>query len=319
MLIEWSTASSTPSRRFEQWREACAEHVYALSLERSDDGPFDGRIARRQLGALDVTDIRCDRHVVRRTGSDIRQQPGADFYVYLQRRGQVWMEQGSRTEVVQPGDMIIADPNVAFSTGTDGSFDLRIWRIPRERLAPLLALGSGELPMVKLARHNGEGALVSDWLDALLRNAHATSPASLDLATSTLCTLVAGAVGASPETQQHGPAARRQALLQQVMRRIESSATDLDFSSVRVAGEFGISLRTLHQLFALSDTTFHDFLTSVRLARASELLREPRHQHTSTIEVGFAAGFAEASTFYRRFKQRYGVTPGEYRAVSARD
>lgn len=316
MLIEWSTDSSKPSQRFEQWREACAEYVYALSLERSDGDPFDGRISRRLLGDLDVTDIRCDRHVVRRTAQDIRRQGGTDFYVYLQREGQVWMEQGARSEVVGPGDMVIADPNVAFSTGTDGSFDFRIWRIPRERLAPMLALGAGEFPMVKIARDNGDRALVSGWLDALLRNGHATSSANLDLATSTLCALVAGTVGASPEMKEQGLLARREALLQRVMRQVELDAADPELGSTRVARQFAISLRALHQLFEQSDTTFHEFLTRARLARASALLRDPAHQAMSTMDVGFASGYAEASTFYRRFKQQFGMTPGEYRAAA---
>ncbi|WP_382328640.1 helix-turn-helix domain-containing protein [Hydrogenophaga sp. UC242_50] len=49
-------------------------------------------------------------------------------------------------------------------------------------------------------------------------------------------------------------------------------------------------------------------------ARAHALLRDPASRHLGTAEIGFAAGFGEVSTFYRRFKQRYGVAPGEFRA-----
>jgi AraC-like DNA-binding protein len=319
MLIEWSTAACAPARRFEAWREACAEHVYALSLERGDDQPFSGRIARRRLGTLDLTHIRCDRHVVRRSAHDIRRQSGEDFYVYLQGQGQVWMEQGRRCEIVRPGDMVIADPNVAFSTGTDAVFDLRLWRIPRTRLAPLLALGAGELPMVKLGHRHAERSLISGWLQALVRNAQGTPAASLELATATLCALVAGAVGASPEMREQYPKARRQALLQRVMRSVELNAADPALTSERVAREFSMSVRSLHQLFALSDTTFHEVLTRARLARARALLRAPAHRHMSTLEIGFAVGYAEASTFYRRFKQASGMTPAEYRADGGGD
>ena len=314
MVIEWSTDSFAPRQRFDRWREACAEHVYALTLQRDDRSPFSGRIARRQLGALDVTDIRCDRHVVRRSAQDIAQQPGDDYYVYFQREGQCWFEQGHTSQFAQAGDMIVADPNIAFATGTDSHFDLRIWRVNRARLAPMLALTGDGLPMVKLDRHNGDRALIGSWLDALLRNGQAISSSNLDTATTTLCTLVANAVGATPEMREHGPLARRRALLQQVMRQVQLHATDPDMSSARLAREFSISLRTLHQLFEMSDITFHECLTRARLARACQLLRDPASRHLSTMDVGFAAGFAEVSTFYRRFKQHHGVTPGEYRA-----
>jgi len=314
MLIEWSTDSVEPGERFDAWRDACAQHVYALSPERSGNTPFSGRIRRRQLGALDVTDIRCDGHVVHRHARDISRQPGDTFYVYLQRNGQAWFNQGRRRQVVQPGDIVIADPNVAFDTGSTGDFDFRLWRIDRARLAPMLALGSGELPMLKLAHHSGERALIGSWLDALLHQSQHLPAASLDVAITTLCTLVANAAGATAEMRDQSPLARRRALLQQVMRQIELHATDLDMSSARVAHEFSISLRTLHQLFEASGTTFHECLTHARLARACRLLRDPASQHLGTMDVGFASGFSEVSTFYRRFKQKFGVTPGEYRA-----
>jgi AraC-like DNA-binding protein len=314
MVIEWSTDSFAPRQRFERWHEACAEHVYALTLQREDRTPFNGRIARRQLGALDVTDIHCDRHVVRRSAQDIAQQPGDDYYVYFQRTGQCWFEQGRTRQVAQAGDMIVADPNIAFVTGTDSFFDLRIWRVDRARLAPLLALTGDGLPMVKLDRHNGDRGLIGSWLDALLRNGQGLSAAGLDTATTTLCTLVANAVGATPEMREHGPLARRRALLQQVMRHVQLHATDTDMDAARLARDFSLSLRTLHQLFEMADTTLHEYLTRERLARARALLRDPASHHLGTMEVGFAAGFSDVSTFYRRFKQAFGVTPGDYRA-----
>lgn len=314
MVYEWSTDSVLPASRFDRWRDTCAEHVYALSPERQGPGPFSGCIARRQLGALDVTDVRCDGHVVRRRPLDISNQPGDTFYVYLQRHGQAWFEQGPRRLVAQPGDIIIADPNVAFDTGAEGAFDFRLWRIRRARLGPMLSLVSGELPMVKLLRSSGERELISSWLDALLRNEETLPAASLDVAVSTLCTLVANAVGANAGAREQGPLARRKALLQKIMNHMERHACDMDLSSVGLAREFAISLRTLHQLFELSDTTFHAYLTRTRLARACALLRDPASRHLSTMDVGFASGFSEASTFYRRFRQHYGVTPGEYRA-----
>ena len=313
MYIEWSTQSAPAAHRFEKWREACTQHLYALSPERSGSDPFKGSIARRQLGSLDVTDIHCDGHLVRRLPQDISRQPGDTFYVYLQRHGKVWFEQGPRSEVAQAGDILIADPNVAFTTGTEGEFDFRLWRIDRARLAPMLALGSGELPMIKLPRQSGERALIGSWLDALLRSEQVLPSASMDTAVGTLCTLVANAAGATAQMREQGPLARRQALLQQLMRHVEQHAPDLDLSSVRLAREFSISLRTLHQLFEMSGTTFHEHLTRARLARACTLLRDPASAHLGTMEVGFASGFSEVSTFYRRFKQQNGMTPGEFR------
>lgn len=84
----------------------------------------------------------------------------------------------------------------------------------------------------------------------------------------------------------------------------------------RVATEFGMSLRALHKLFELSDDSFHEFLTRTRLARAHALLRDYGSRHVGTTEIGFAVGFKETSTFYRRFRQQYGDTPGTVRTAA---
>lgn len=314
MVTEWSTDSVPAAQRFDQWREACCQHVYALTPERTERGPFQGAIARRHLGALDVADIVCDGHLVQRREQDIRERPSDTYYIYLQRQGRAWFDQHGSRCVAEAGDIVIADPNLAFNTGTDEAFDFRLWRIDRARLRPLLALRSGELPMLRIGREHAERDLIAGWLDGLLRQHARLTPASLDLAVGTLCALVASAVGEAPELREHGKLARRKAQLLRVQRWVEQRSSDMGLTAHQTAAGFGLSLRTLHQLFALSDCSFHEFLTRARLARAHTLLRDPAAQDLGTAEIGFAAGFGEVSTFYRRFKQRYGMTPGEWRA-----
>ncbi len=319
MLTEWSTDSVPAATRFDEWREACCEHVYALTPQRQpavhQRQPFHGAIARRHLGALDVTDIVCDGHLVQRREQDIDECPGDTYYVYLQRQGRAWFEQQGQRCVAEAGDIVIADPNLAFRTGTDGVFNFRLWRIERTRLHPLLALSPGEpLSMHHIDRAHTERELIANWLDGLLRHHAGLSPASRDMALGTLCALVAGAVGSGADAHEPTRLARRRALLLRVQQQVELRATEMDLTPERVARAFGVSLRTLHQLFALSDSSFHEHLTRARLARAHALLRDPASRHLGTAEIGFAAGFGEVSTFYRRFKQRYGVAPGEFRA-----
>lgn len=315
--MRWSTDDLPQTQRFEQWREACSQHVYALTPEHRTRGTFQGSISRHRQGGLDVTDIRCDGHLVRRSQRDIDEQPGDTYYIYLQGQGRVWFEQQSRHCVLESGDMVIADPNIPFSTGTDRLFDFRLWRVPRRRLQARLRLGSSGLAMQRIDKDCAERELIAHWLDGLLHHHAGLSTANLELALETLHMLVAGVVGAPSETQESVRRARRRALLARVQREVAQRASEMDLSPERVASAFGMSVRTLHELFALSDLSFHEFLTQARLERARALLHEAACQHLSTVEIGFEAGFGEVSTFYRRFKQRYGMTPGECRAGSA--
>jgi AraC-like DNA-binding protein len=315
MVVEWSTDSIAPTRRFEEWREACCQQVYALTPERQERVPFNGRLLHHRTGPLDVVDVHCDGHLVQRRPQDIRQQPSSTCYVYRQLEGTAWFEQRGRHLVAHAGDIVIADPNVAFSTGAQGSFDFRLWRLERARIEPMLAVRPGELPMIKLERRSAGAALIHSWLDALLHH-YAGMPAhSLDLAVGTLCTLVADAAGLAPEMRERGRDSRRAAQLQRVLRLLEMRCSDPDLNAETVAGEFAMSLRALHQLFEPSGRTFHEQLTDARLRKAQTLLCDAAHARLSTVEIGFAAGFRETSTFYRRFRQRFGMPPGEMRAA----
>jgi len=120
------------------------------------------------------------------------------------------------------------------------------------------------------------------------------------------------------EVREPARRARRRALLQRVMRDVEQRCADMALTPQRVATDFGLSLRALHQLFELSEHSFHQFLTRTRVARAHALLRDPGWRHVGTAEIGFAVGFGETSTFYRRFRQQYGNTPGAVRSAASR-
>lgn len=314
MVLHWSTQSVPAAQRFEQWREACCEHIYALTPRQRGRGPFNGAIARRQWGALDVSDIRCDGHTVQRSAQDISECPSDTYYVYQQRRGGAWFEQRGQRCVAEAGDIVIADPDVAFTTSTDQSFDFRLWRIARPHLQPLLRSGRpGELAMVRIDRSQPERALIGGWLDALLQH-HAELPLpTVDVALQTLCALVAQSMGAAFDAREPAQRARRRALLQRVVQHVQAHAQEPDLTPERVSTSFAISLRTLHQLFELADCSFHETLTRARLARAHAMLRDPAASHLGTADIGFATGFGDVSTFYRRFKQRYGLAPGEFR------
>jgi AraC family transcriptional regulator len=87
--------------------------------------------------------------------------------------------------------------------------------------------------------------------------------------------------------------------------------------SIRAAAEAAcMSPYHFNRLFrALFRETPHEYLTAVRLREAKRLLS------TTSLPLGdvaLAVGLQQASSFSRLFKQRYGVSPREYRATADR-
>ena len=79
----------------------------------------------------------------------------------------------------------------------------------------------------------------------------------------------------------------------------------------RVAGEVGITRRTLQRRLATAGTSYSNLVNEARYQLAAELLED----HSVPISsVARAVGFANHSGFSRAFHRWTGITPRQYRA-----
>ena len=85
---------------------------------------------------------------------------------------------------------------------------------------------------------------------------------------------------------------------------------DTDFTPDIFAREMGVSRAQLfRKIKAMTNQTVHEFITTIRLNKAAELLLTT----SSTIaETGMKCGFSEPSHFTRSFIKKFGVTPSNY-------
>jgi AraC-like DNA-binding protein len=98
--------------------------------------------------------------------------------------------------------------------------------------------------------------------------------------------------------------------LHKALQIIEQNIDETSFNSEKLSKEIGISRAHLHRkLKALTDQSTTEFIRSIRLTRAAELL----NQKTATVsEIAYHTGFNNLSYFSRCFKEEFGVVPSEY-------
>jgi signal transduction histidine kinase/ligand-binding sensor domain-containing protein/AraC-like DNA-binding protein len=90
----------------------------------------------------------------------------------------------------------------------------------------------------------------------------------------------------------------------------EEHVDEGNFSTEDFAREAGMSRSNLHRkLQALTNQPTHEFIRTLRLKRAAQLL----NQSAGTVtEIAYAVGFNSPSHFSRIFRQQFGQTPSEF-------
>lgn len=97
------------------------------------------------------------------------------------------------------------------------------------------------------------------------------------------------------------------------LREIEENYREADLT--RLADERHVSLSYLSSAVRqATGRTFKDLLREKRLAKAEQLLRETK---LPVEDIIAAVGYENTSYFYRRFRERFGMSPKEYRLCGA--
>lgn len=86
-----------------------------------------------------------------------------------------------------------------------------------------------------------------------------------------------------------------------------------ELSLANVAQALGISVHQTSELLNVHmHTSFYTYVNGFRLKHAAQLLNDPNCQ-LRVLDILFESGFNNKNSFYREFRQAFGVTPTEYR------
>jgi AraC-like DNA-binding protein len=106
-----------------------------------------------------------------------------------------------------------------------------------------------------------------------------------------------------------------QTFLELAIRAVDENIGNEEFRVDDLADIMNMSVSQLNRkLNALVDQPAGSFIRSMRLQRATDLLKETQK---NVAEVCYMVGFSDQSYFSRAFKKQFGKSPTEYRKTSA--
>lgn len=101
-----------------------------------------------------------------------------------------------------------------------------------------------------------------------------------------------------------------QNFLNKIIQVIEARIADPDFDVPSLATEIGMSQPVLYKkIRALTDLSVNDFIKSLRIKRAAQLLKQGSG---NIAEIAYAVGFSDRKYFSSEFKKHFGKTPSEF-------
>ncbi|HEY7228865.1 MAG TPA: helix-turn-helix domain-containing protein [Pseudolabrys sp.] len=305
----WSTDSIPQKERFSFWRETICNTIFSISPEAPDEH-FSARVRVRSSGSLRFAMCQSTSYEIIRTQRDISRAPADYYIVYLQMRGQTFINQCDEIAGMDCNDIVLFDCRRPYRAALSNDGVRAVAVLPRPMInsrSPWL----GERPLHKI--HS-----TSQYVDLARRHllqlmSEKLNECETDLLTENLCNLLALAsapdIPRSPLRTELQTAALL-AFCKQNLHRPE-------LSPKLVAAHFGISLRTLHGRFEKFGTTFGRWLLEMRLDRCSRVLKDP-NQRRYISELAYNCGFNDLSHFNKAFRNRFEMSPTEWRAKFAK-
>ncbi|HEY3684402.1 MAG TPA: helix-turn-helix domain-containing protein [Streptosporangiaceae bacterium] len=296
----------------ESWQRIVARTTaapFALTVTHPDSAGYRGEVVRQWFSDISLTRIQCDPCAAS-TAQDFAPVADEAFAVRISSGTEVVHFRDRRIRL-RPGDTIILTRTSGQALiQTLGRLRNQCLTVPFAALAEcgvkrrtlpdcLVFSATGATPVQRV--FSGYVAQLDDMMVPMPeRGAIAVRNAAIELLAATLTT-------PDPRTSPPPLPVLRLAM----GRYIDSHLEYGDLSAKQLASTHGISVRTVHRLFAETGESLGDVVRRRRLARARAELAA---SHDTTITAIAARwGFADASHFSRLFKECYGMSPRDYR------
>lgn len=317
-LVRFSTDAFAERNRAAMWRETLRNQIVRLDhAPLTEDDRIDaigmvlpglGVVASNSAPAR----IARTREMMRDGNDNIR------LVILKQAASSAPVTHLGRDLTVEPGSaVVLSNCDLNAITFTSRSRMLAL-NLTRATLRPLLRDFDTVLART-IPNQVGALRLLVSYIEALLADPAPPTDELRQLAIAHIYDLAALAMGATRDTAE---IAINRGLRAARLREIKSETIANLWRDNLSVGEIAIRQRVtpryVQMLFEEEGTTFTEFVLEARLHRAHRMLADPRLADRSISTIAFDAGFGDLSYFNKTFRRRFGRTPSDVRAASAR-
>jgi AraC-like DNA-binding protein len=313
MVRHFNLTDAEPSSRADILDEAARACSVPFRARPADRGrPVRFEHMDRYFGGVNVTRTRLDNFYGFRS-ADLARRDTTPRVILTVSSAAYTIEQQDRLDRRPTGSMVPYWSHGSLRLQADAP--VRAWSVTvsmEELGLPYLFLRD---VMVRSIGHSPLGPMISNYLTELAELPELSEAQAAALAHPTIDLLRALlATAGGDEFLSRQPLG--QTLGTRIMLHLRTHVTDPDLSAAKLAAEFGISKRYLYTLLARMNVSLSDWIRTERLGRAARALSNPANALVSVAAVAQLSGYPDHSAFSRAFKQHYGCTPSQWRALT---
>lgn len=314
-----STEEASENERLDYWIDLICDEFVQLDCSIDEHSNFKGRLCGWDLDDIRVSEVSGDPQHVTRSKKQIAKAKEREFLLSLQIDYTGILSQDGRVAQLHPGDFVIYDSTRPYFLHFDQPFRHVVLQIPYDSLAEHF-LQPENITARTVSAQTAMGALASQFIQSVACRVDTLSPQERHVINQHIIELIVLAMSSTASLREvDGQSIPRTAMLERIKQYIEVNIRHPQLSPALVAKHHQISERYQRMLFASTGTTISRFILEKRLALCREMLENPELCDYSISQIAFSNGFNDASSFSRKFKERYDVTPKEYRGMKIQE
>lgn len=321
----WSVGSTREipaSERFDWYSDIVSREVMPAALSSERPAEFQGEAAVLDLGNIRASRFSLSPLRSRRTAAMIRRGDPEQYQLALVRKGATSLSQHRNECTVGAGDLMLWDtsrPSDNQMPAAGGQVRATILLLPRN-IMPLRTQRLDRMLARRIPGDRGMAAILASFMTSLEDHGGECAPEELRRLGTVAVDLATACLAQHLDAVDRLPAdVRTQALVQRIHAFIEHNLGDPELNPSAIAAHHNISVRTLHQLFHGQEESVHTRIRRRRLEQCRADLAHPGLRARRVSAIAARWGFSGPALFSRSFREAYGISPTEFRALSVND
>ncbi|WP_339672657.1 helix-turn-helix domain-containing protein [Dasania marina] len=278
----------------------------------ANNSNYSGYFNQGCLDRVTLSDVGGSALEVDRRKQHISQVADSYYLVKFQLHGMSKLQHMGRESILHPGDFILCNSSEPYRLSFKDNYRQTVMAIPQAQLNTLVSdvedsVGytmSGDSPV------NG---MLSQFVSSLMENYNTIPPDSFRRLEANALDLLVTSLEASKALGSKEKRSVKDDHFMRIKQFIFLHLSDSRLSPDFIADIEGISTRYLHMLFKSEGVSISRYIQYLRLEACAKKLSDPQYNRASVLEIALDQGFNDVSSFYRSFRNHFGITPKQYR------